>query len=275
MSKAENAVAYAEAIARDDSHGYDQVDRWGNPNFDCSGLVITALEQAGIPAKTKGATYTGNMLGACKKAGMQDVTASINLKTGAGLLRGDVLLNKTHHTAFYCGNGQIVDARINEKGKATGGKSGDQTAKEIMVHAYYNYPWTNVLRYVEEAPATITSSISSEIYVVKAGDTLSGIAKKYGTTTKALQELNGIADANKIRVGQKLKLTGSAAPSVKTLHVKTNTGAPLNLRKTAGGAIILSMPNGSAVTTDGTTNGDWLKVQYKGTEGWASASRIK
>ena len=107
MSKAENAVAYAEAIARDDSHGYDQVDRWGNPNFDGSGLVITALEQAGIPAKTKGATYTGNMLGACKKAGMQDVTARINLKTGAGLLRGDVLLNKTHHTAFYCGNGCV------------------------------------------------------------------------------------------------------------------------------------------------------------------------
>ena len=275
MSKAENAVAYAEAIARDDSHGYDQVDRWGNPNFDCSGLVITALEQAGIPAKTKGATYTGNMLGACKKAGMQDVTASINLKTGAGLLRGDVLLNKTHHTAFYCGNGKIVDARINEKGKATGGKSGDQTGKEIMVHAYYNYPWTNVLRYVEEAPETITSSISSEIYVVKAGDTLSGIAKKYGTTTKALQELNGIADVNKIRVGQKLQLTCSSAPAVKTLHVKTNTGAPLNLRKTSGGAIILAMPNGSAVTTDGTTNGDWLKVHYKGTEGWASASRIK
>lgn len=275
MRKAENAVAYAEAIARDNSHGYDQVDRWGNPNFDCSGLVITALEQAGIPAKTKGATYTGNMLGACKKAGMQDVTASINLKTGAGLLRGDVLLNKTHHTAFYCGNGQIVDARINENGKATGGKSGDQTGKEIMVHAYYNYPWTNVLRYVEDATETITSSISSEIYVVKAGDTLSGIAKQYGTTTKALQELNRIADANKIRVGQKLQLTGSANPAVKTLHVKTNTGAPLNLRNTAGGAIILAMPNGSAVTTDGTTNGDWLKVQYKGTEGWASASRIK
>ena len=40
VSKIENAVARAEAIALDDSHGYDQVDRWGKPNYDCSGLVI-------------------------------------------------------------------------------------------------------------------------------------------------------------------------------------------------------------------------------------------
>ena len=61
VSKIENAVARAEAIALDDSHGYDQVDRWGNPNYDCSGLVIRCLEEAGIPAKSSGATYTGNM----------------------------------------------------------------------------------------------------------------------------------------------------------------------------------------------------------------------
>ena len=40
VSKIENAVARAETIALDDSRGYDQVDRWGNPNYDCSGLVI-------------------------------------------------------------------------------------------------------------------------------------------------------------------------------------------------------------------------------------------
>lgn len=44
VSKIKNAVARAEAIALDDSHGYDQVDRWGNPNYDCSGLVISCLE---------------------------------------------------------------------------------------------------------------------------------------------------------------------------------------------------------------------------------------
>lgn len=43
-------------------------------------------------------------------------------------------------------------------------------------------------------------------YTVKSGDTLSGIAKKYGTTVAKLQNLNGIKDANKIYVGQKIRL---------------------------------------------------------------------
>ena len=41
-------------------------------------------------------------------------------------------------------------------------------------------------------------------YTVKKGDTLSGIAKKYGTTWQKLKKVNGIKDANKIYVGQKI-----------------------------------------------------------------------
>ena len=45
-------------------------------------------------------------------------------------------------------------------------------------------------------------------YSVKSGDTLSQIAKKAGTTLKALLAANpGIKDPNKIRVGQKIKLS--------------------------------------------------------------------
>jgi len=45
-------------------------------------------------------------------------------------------------------------------------------------------------------------------YSVKSGDTLSQIAKKQGTTLKALLAANpNIKDANKIRVGQKIKLS--------------------------------------------------------------------
>ena len=43
-------------------HGYDQDDRWGlYGDYDCSSAVITAWESAGVPVKTHGATYTGNM----------------------------------------------------------------------------------------------------------------------------------------------------------------------------------------------------------------------
>lgn len=43
-------------------------------------------------------------------------------------------------------------------------------------------------------------------YVVKAGDSLSLIAKKLKTDVKSLAAKNGIKDINKIKVGQKLKV---------------------------------------------------------------------
>lgn len=46
----------------------------------------------------------------------------------------------------------------------------------------------------------------AKIHVVKAGETLSGIAKKYNTTVDALVKKNGIKDKNKIYVGQRLKI---------------------------------------------------------------------
>lgn len=145
----EKAVTWALQIAQDPAHGYDQTHRWG-PDYDCSAFLITAWQQAGVPVKTAGATYTGNMLQAFLKCKFEDVTAEINLSTGAGLQRGDVLLNVRHHTAMSIGDGKIVHASINESGRATGGKTGDQTGREICVRSYYKYSkgWDKVLRYV-------------------------------------------------------------------------------------------------------------------------------
>ncbi len=105
MSKIEKAVQQMEAWAKDNSHGYDQIYRWGEKgDYDCSAAVIQACQNAGIPVKTGGATYTGNMLKVFLKNGFEVVTHEVNLRTGAGLIRGDVLLNTFHHTAMYCGN---------------------------------------------------------------------------------------------------------------------------------------------------------------------------
>ncbi len=144
--KVQNAINWMVGIAQDNSHGYDQQNRWGQ-DYDCSSLVISAFQNAGIPVKTAGATYTGNMYSAFKACGFRDVTADVNLATGSGLQAGDVLLNKKHHTALYIGNGQICQASINELGKTVGGRTGDQTGKEIWIRSYYNYPWDCVLRY--------------------------------------------------------------------------------------------------------------------------------
>lgn len=47
---------------------------------------------------------------------------------------------------------------------------------------------------------------SSNVHVVRSGDTLSEIAQRYGTTTARLASMNGIANPNKIRVGQRIRL---------------------------------------------------------------------
>ena len=43
-------------------------------------------------------------------------------------------------------------------------------------------------------------------HTVRSGDTLSGIAKKYGTTVKKLGQLNGIKETSVIRIGQKIRV---------------------------------------------------------------------
>lgn len=146
----EKATSWMEKTAKDPKHGYDQIYRWGEKgDYDCSAAVITAWGQAGVDLKSDGATYTGNLVQALKKNDFVEITgnANVNVKTGEGLKRGDILFAKGHHVAMYCGNGKEVEASINEKGKATGGKPGDQTGREFLIRSYRNYPWTNIYRY--------------------------------------------------------------------------------------------------------------------------------
>lgn len=159
----ESAVQWALAIAADDTHGYDQSGRWG-PDYDCSSLVISAYQQAGINVKDAGASYTGNMYDAFISCGFEDVTSQVTLGTGDGTIRGDVLLKAGSHTAMSIGSGQVVQASINELGGVTGGQTGDQTGKEIWVTNYYNFPWDYVLR----LPGGSAGGSSSDgIYIVR------------------------------------------------------------------------------------------------------------
>lgn len=236
----EAAAAWAEATAYDASHGYDQGSRWG-PDYDCSSLVITAYKKAGVPLTC---TYTGNMRADMLSHHFCDVTASIDLATGAGLLRGDVLLHEIHHTAMALGGGKVVEATGNEAGGVTGGRTGDQTGKEICVGSYHNFGrigWGCVLRYAgpDSFPAGDPDTNVGDTYVVKNGDTLSKISWVLGVNMVELARINGISNINLIFPGQVLKIPG-AVSETDTEPETVSVALPV-LRKGDGGNAVLAL----------------------------------
>lgn len=64
------------------------------------------------------------------------------------------------------------------------------------------------------APAPAPAAVST--HTVVAGDTLFGIAKKYGTTTQSLYAANGLGPSSIIYPGQTLSLQVTAAPAAAT-----------------------------------------------------------
>lgn len=50
-------------------------------------------------------------------------------------------------------------------------------------------------------------SVENSTYIVQAGDTLSGIAQKYGTTYQELARINNIVNPNLIQIGQVIKIS--------------------------------------------------------------------
>ncbi len=57
-----------------------------------------------------------------------------------------------------------------------------------------------------------SSAEKTSVYVVKSGDNLSVIAKRFGTTVAKIQALNNMGSNTTIDVGQKLKVSGEVAP---------------------------------------------------------------
>lgn len=76
-----------------------------------------------------------------------------------------------------------------------------------IVSPYVIYP-NQVIKIKGDNTVANNTSNSATTYVVKSGDTLSGIATKYGTTYQTLASLNSISNPNYITVGQVLKVKG-------------------------------------------------------------------
>ena len=77
--------------------------------------------------------------------------------------------------------------------------NGEERRKKILL-AGYNY------KRVQEIVNAKIKVNKIKYYTVKAGDTLSKIAKEHDTTVEQLKKLNNIKDVNKIYAGSKLRV---------------------------------------------------------------------
>jgi LysM repeat protein len=75
------------------------------------------------------------------------------------------------------------------------------------------------------APAAAAPTAAT-VHVVKAGESLGGIAKKYQVKVGDIATANNIADPTKLRVGQSLKIPGSHSTATKPASAAVKPAAP-------------------------------------------------
>lgn len=97
---------------------------------------------------------------------------------------------------------------------------------------------------VEEVKPPV-AEVATKTYVVKSGDSISLIAKRFKVSSRDIMKMNNITNANKIRVGQKLTLPGSvdlnaAAPAVKASVHKKGTKAAAKATAGSGSYVVKS-----------------------------------
>lgn len=150
MPDLNKAIEAMDRACRVWSMGYDQANRWDirdGGETDCSALVIWALRQGGFD--TGPASYTGNLSAALTKRGWMRLPADLSTARP-----GDILLNDTHHVcmviAGYGRSATIAQASIDERGRASGGRTGDQTGYETNERKIYVYRhgWDCILRWL-------------------------------------------------------------------------------------------------------------------------------
>lgn len=185
MSKVDTYTDYMIAIANDNSHGYSQINRGGNPDFDCSSLVGHALTKAGFNVNVN--STTRNLYEQLKRCGFTSCSRPFQ--------KGDIHLAVGHHVCVSTDSEHIVHASIDEIGTTKGRKAGDQTGKEICIRKYYtpSYGWNYHLRYNgDKGSAEYTMNLLKkgssnidvtvfEILMTKLGYYTGSIDTKYGT----------------------------------------------------------------------------------------------
>ncbi len=111
------------------------------------------------------------------------------------------------------------------------------------------------------APLGLAAATRTD-HVVKKGDTLSGIAKKYGTSVPALKATNGLK-SDTIQVGEKLQLPPSAATGI---HI-VSKGETLSVIAGRYGTSVKALKRDNGLKSDLIRVGQKLQVPGGGSGG--------
>ena len=102
------------------------------------------------------------------------------------------------------------------------------------------------------------------------------ITRNSGSTTP--QNVNTVSSSTSVPSSSQSTQTASLEPSItsgKTAVINTYTGKNLNLRETANGNIVTSIPQGSSIEVLSNDENGWTKIKYGDYVGWVSTERIR
>ena len=144
---------------------------------------------------------------------------SINQLTGDGTRSIEEIAS--HITAYVYAGGKVLQGLVNRRNDEVAlfnkpidphrTKTVRELANEVILGKHGNgeerkKALGELYDDVQEEVNKILKPICTITYTVKAGDTLTHIAKKYNTTIEKIAEDNNIKDINKIYAGQELKI---------------------------------------------------------------------
>lgn len=182
---------------------------WGgtSPNgFDCSGFVQYVFKHFGIYLERT--TY---------QQVTQGTAVALNDMQPGDLVFEIGSATAPDHVGIYLGNNQIINAEDPQHG--------------VCISSTYEVV---ACRNVLSLGKVNTSSYTT--YTVQPGDTLSGIAEKYGVTVQQLQQWNDITNPNVIDVGQIIKIynVGNGSSSSGTTNSNPQTSSQTQPSDTQG-----------------------------------------
>lgn len=188
------AKRFCEAVK---AKGYN-VGVYANQNWFQNYLDVASLRNAGYSIWC--AKYSNNKPNIAAEYDIWQYTSSGRVDG----VNGNVDMNYMYNDIRNVTTSAVKKTNKEIAAEVLAGKWGNgDERKERLAAAGYNYKSVqtivNKMIADQNAPKEQVT-----YYTVKKGDTLSAIAKKYGTTYKKIASDNGIANPNKIYVGQKL-----------------------------------------------------------------------